>query len=97
MATGTAATAIEYPTSDGKPMAESDLHREVMVDVIDTLQGWFAADPSVYVSGNLLVFYEPGNLQRHLSPDCLVVRGVSNHKRDSFKAWEEETAAGLRA
>ena len=26
---------VAYPTSDGNPMGETDLHREVMVDLID--------------------------------------------------------------
>jgi hypothetical protein len=28
---------IDYPTSDGKPMAETDVHRDDMVDVIQML------------------------------------------------------------
>ena len=38
---------IEYPTSDGKPMAETDFHRKIMVDQIETLDHHFAADPKV--------------------------------------------------
>ncbi len=29
---------IDYPTSDGKPMGETDLHRNVMVAAIETLK-----------------------------------------------------------
>ena len=64
-----------YPTSDGRPMAETDLHRDVMFDLIETLKERFAADPLTYVSGNILLFYEPGNKRRHVSPDVLVVLG----------------------
>ena len=49
--------AIEYPTSDGKPMAETDFHRIVMMASIQTLEFWYAAIPNVYVSGNLLMYY----------------------------------------
>ena len=39
-----------------------------MTDLIQTLDAYYAADPMVYVSGNLLLFYERGN-KRRPSPD----------------------------
>jgi Uma2 family endonuclease len=80
---------IEYPSSDGKPRAETDDHRQVMVDLIARLTAHFADRQDVYVSGNLLVYYEQGNVNRHLSPDCFVVFGVPAHNRDTFRTWEE--------
>ena len=47
---------IAYPTRDGRPMGETDLHRKKMQDLIDMLDDHFAGDPKIYVSGNLLVF-----------------------------------------
>jgi Uma2 family endonuclease len=79
----------DYPTSDGKPMAETDWHRILMNDLIVTLDRHFAADPLVYVSGNLLLFYEPGNKRRHVSPDVFVVRGVPKGGRLNYILWEE--------
>jgi Uma2 family endonuclease len=70
---------VDYPTSDGKPMGETDLHRQEMIDLIETLEDHFAADPDVYVSGNILLFYEEGNRRKHVSPDALVVRGIPKH------------------
>jgi Uma2 family endonuclease len=84
---------VDYPTSDGKPMAETDLHRDDMVDVIQTLQDRFAYDPNVYVSGNLLLFYEEGNRRRHVSPDALVAFGVPKlPPRDYYLLWKEGKA-----
>ncbi|HYV36931.1 MAG TPA: Uma2 family endonuclease [Gemmataceae bacterium] len=88
-ATAYPSPTIDYPTSDGRPMAETDLHRELMFETIHTLQWWFAADKMAYVSGNLLVFYEPGNRRRHLAPDVFVVKGVPNRKRNHYLIWEE--------
>lgn len=82
----------DYPTSDGRPMAETDWHRELMNDLIKTLQAFYAGDPMVYVSGNLLLFYEPGNRRRHVSPDVFVVKGVPNHQRPNYLVWEEKQA-----
>ena len=81
---------VDYPTSDGKPMGETDLHRQDMMDVIATLQRHFAADPDIYVSGNLLLFYEEGNRRRHISPDVFVVKGVPKAPpRDYYLLWKE--------
>ena len=87
---------VDYPTSDGKPMAETDLHRQDMVDVIQTLQDRFAADPNVYVSGNLLLFYEEGNRRKHVAPDAFLVRGVPKlPPRDYYLLWEEGKSPDL--
>lgn len=67
---------FDYPTADGRPMAETDWHRDLMVELIQTLKAFFANNPMDYVSGNLLVFYVPGDRLRHLSPDVFVVKGV---------------------
>jgi Uma2 family endonuclease len=71
-------------------MAETDQHRYLMIEEIDILQRWFAPDPMVYVSGNLLIYYVPGNKRRHISPDVFVVKGVANHWRDYYLHWEEK-------
>lgn len=78
-----------YPTSDGKPMAETDWHRDLMLALIQTLKVWYAAQPRVYVSGNLLLFYEEGNRRRQVSPDVFVVKGVAKHDRPNYLLWEE--------
>ena len=80
--------AIIYPTSDGRPMGETDLHRSIMVETIDSLKLHYAGQ-QVYVSGNILLFFQPGNRRRHVSPDVLVVRGLDPHDRENYLLWEE--------
>jgi Uma2 family endonuclease len=82
-------TTNTYPTSDGKPMAETDWHRDLMLALIQVLKVFYARDPMVYVSGNLLIFYVPGNRRRHLAPDVFVVKGVPSHDRPNYLTWEE--------
>jgi Uma2 family endonuclease len=79
----------DYPTTDGRPLAETDWHRQITVDLIEILQARFAADPEVSVSGNLLLFYEPGNRRKHVSPDVFVVRGVPKGPRPNYLTWQE--------
>jgi Uma2 family endonuclease len=83
---------LGYPTTDGKPRAETDWHRKLMNALIETLTAYFLTSPRVYVSGNLLVFYEEGNRRRHVSPDVFVVRGVAKHDRPNYLVWRERRA-----
>jgi Uma2 family endonuclease len=84
---------IEYPTGDGKPIAETEVHRDDMIDVIGTLKHHFAHDPNVHVSGNLLLYYEKGNRRKHVSPDVMVTFGVPREpKRDYYLVWKEGKA-----
>lgn len=80
---------VTYPTSDGKPMAESDKHRDLAVYVIEALKAHFATRPDVYVSGNNFVFYEEGEPKSRVSPDAYVVLGAGMRQRDSYMSWQE--------
>lgn len=80
----------DYPTSDGRPTAETDAHRKLMLLVIETLLAWYETRPDVYVTGNLLLFYEQGNKRRHVAPDCFVALGVPNHDRLNYLLWNEK-------
>jgi Uma2 family endonuclease len=79
----------DYPTTDGKPMAETDWHRDLMLDLIETLKARYERQRRVYVSGNLLLFYVRGDKRRHISPDVFVVKGVPKGKRLNYILWEE--------
>ena len=83
-------SVVEYPTSDGKPVAETDLHFDRLTYAAHALKIRYANTPDVYVGANMLVYDEPGNARRHLAPDVFVVFGVPNHRRDLFKIWEEK-------
>lgn len=80
---------IDYPSSDGKPMAETDLHRDIAVYVIEALKTHFSGRPDVYVSGNNFIYYEEGNPKARVSPDAYVVFDVGMHPRDSYFVWRE--------
>ena len=83
---------IEYPESDGKPMAETPIHRKVMSHLIDALEDHFADEPDVYVSGNMLLYYEKGK-RSSVAPDVFVVRGVPKEEdRDVYLLWREGKA-----
>ena len=83
-------SVVEYPTSDGKPLAETDLHFDRLTYAAHALKIRYADTPDVYVGANMLVYDEPDNPRRHLAPDVFVVFGVPNQRRDLFKIWEEK-------
>jgi Uma2 family endonuclease len=86
---------IEYPDTDGQPMAETDTHRELMIAVLFALQQRYRDDPQVYVAGNLLLYYEEGNPAASVAPDAFVVFGAPKGDRRVYKLWEEGRAPAV--
>lgn len=90
----------DYPESDGEPMGETDLHRWLMMDLIGALETYFGRQEQdqnpehqqVYVSGNILMYYQQGNVKARISPDVLVTLGVPKGPRRIYKVWEEGKA-----
>ena len=81
--------SIIYPSSDGIPMAESDTQRIPLMDTSAALSLHFSDRPDVYVSADILIYYEMGNPRRCVAPDVLVVIGVPDHRRDSYFTWRD--------
>jgi len=91
--TAVAPRVIEYPGSDGQPMAETPVHRDVMIDAIQILTRHFAERSDVYVSGNMLMYYEEGNPRKSVAPDVFVAMGASRDEdRDTYLLWCEPKA-----
>ncbi len=84
--------AVRYPETDGKPMAETDEHRDLMIDMIDQLQNAF---PKSYVSGNICLYYEKGNPKKMISPDGLLCRAQAPQTKRVYLAWEENAQLDL--
>jgi len=81
--------AIEYPSGDGKPMAENDAQLAAILYGIGALRVYYEARADVYVSGDLLMYYEEGNPKASVAPDVFVVFGVEDRVRESYLVWEE--------
>jgi Uma2 family endonuclease len=84
---------IFYPETDGEPMAETDKHRNLIVELIDILKRRFAAQEKVYITGNIMFYYLEGVPEEVVSPDVMVVFGTEKTERRIFKLWEEKTPA----
>ena len=60
-----------YPEEDGKPMAASDLHRSQLIRTLHVIEAFYASDPTVYVSGDILIYYEEGLPTKSYITRCL--------------------------
>lgn len=79
-------TSCYYPESDGKPMGETDEHRIAMIRHIELLKRYYRGQ-KVYVTGDLLLYYEQGNNKKFLVPDLFVVKGIEQKNRRIYKLW----------
>ena len=82
-------TADLYPESDGKPMAETDMHAVAIIDLRQRFDGFFADNPDTYVSGTLMMYDVEGPSRTAVSPDILVSFGIGKKLRRTYKVWEE--------
>jgi len=80
---------VHYPESDGKPVAESDLHRTLLLGTVEALAWHFRSDPDIYVSGNMLLYYVEGDPRKCVAPDVFVVKGVIKRMRGNYRLWAE--------
>ena len=87
---------IDYPESDGLPMAENEFQLRSVLYTNSALANYYRARDDVYVVGNLLLYYEPsprrGVPGKAVAPDLMVVQGASKHMRSSYVLWEEPKA-----
>ena len=82
-------TGIFYPEEDGQPMAATDLHKDILMRTIYALTEHFSPDTSVYVSGDILMYYVQGFPEKVVAPDVLVTFGIGNKRRRTYRVWEE--------
>lgn len=80
---------IYYPESDDEPMAETDIHANLLIYLRTSLEIFFAEREDVYVSGNIMFYYVEGDPTEVISPDVLVCFGIPKGMRISYKTWEE--------
>ena len=88
MATAGRATEIEYPESDGRPMGETDLHRDWMIRILEILRYRYRGQ-KVYIASDLLVYYEEGRPSKFVVPDVFVAFDREPLQRRTYKTWEE--------
>lgn len=79
-----------YPETDNKLMGESTFHFEAIAEIVKTLQLFFTSRRDVFIAGDLMIYYEPFPLAKHIAPDVSVFFGVENRGRRTYRLWEEK-------
>ena len=80
----------DYPESDGKPMAETPLHRRATIDATSPLEDFYQERSDVYVGSDMFVYYVEGDLTRSAVPDVWVAFGVPKlPERRTWLIWLE--------
>ena len=80
---------IEYPSSDGEPVAESYFQLIPLFYAFDALRRRYAAREDVFVAAILLLYYQEGNPAARVAPDVFVVLGAENRPRHTYQLWKE--------
>jgi Uma2 family endonuclease len=84
----TADDFVIYPESDGKPMADNTIQFRWIVYIKENLEIMFAANPDVFIAGDLLWYPIKGKL-KNCAPDAMVVFGRPKGDRSSYLQWDE--------
>ena len=81
---------IEYPSSDGEPMAENELQYNALTDTVHAIRFRYRHRQDVYVAGDMLIYYRMNRSDLSVAPDVYAVFGAAgNHPRDSWLVWRE--------
>src|SRR5262245_6870219 len=80
---------IEYPDSDGKPMADNTLQARWITTLFGNFKPLYRDRPDVFVAMDLLWYPVEGEPTVRAAPDVLVVFGRPKGERGSYKQWLE--------
>jgi Uma2 family endonuclease len=81
---------IDYPESDGKPIADTSRQFDWIVKLANNLQALFHNQPDVFVCGDQFWYPVEGQPAIRNSPDVYVIFGRPKGDRSSYKQWEED-------
>ena len=83
--------AIVYPESDGMPLPDGPFQDRFYREIVSTLATYFRNRPRCNVNGNTFIYYEEGNPQRRVAPDCYVAFDIDMEileRYDTYLLWE---------
>jgi Uma2 family endonuclease len=84
------AQEVDYPESDGQPMADNTKQFEWIVTIKENLDALLR---DAFVAGDLFWYPVAGNNLIKQAPDVLVALGRPKGHRGSYRQWEEDNVA----
>lgn len=85
--------AVDYPESDGLPMAENTTQFRWIVTIQGGLDYLFRDHGDVFVAGDLLWYPVEGNNTIRVAPDIMTAFGRPKGPRGSYLQWLEDHVA----
>ena len=82
-------TDVYYPESDGQPVGETELHRQLLWDLVYALTRWLAGRADAHVSGNLFIYYVKGQPNQVVCPDVFVAFGSHKRRLNTYRTWRD--------
>jgi Uma2 family endonuclease len=80
---------IDYPDSDGQPMAENTEQFDWIVQIKLGLELMFVDNSEVFIAGDLLWYPVEGDNKTRMAPDVMVAFGRPKGRRGSYQQWKE--------
>ena len=83
-------TKIFYPETDGMPLPDGEFQGPMFREIVTTLETRFKG-PNTGVNGNTFIYYEEGNPQRRIAPDCYIAFNISREsieRNNTYLMWE---------
>lgn len=84
-----ASSTVFYPSSDGKPVAETYVHLYALLVTLEVLRLYLRGRQAT-VLGNQFLYYAEGFPRLRVAPDVMVIFDVAPGGRDDYKIWEEK-------
>ena len=79
---------IEYPSSDGEPLAETYIHLYAILTTLEVIKQYLAGQQATVLADQFL-YYVQGFPKLRVAPDVMVIFDVAPGGRDNYKLWEE--------
>ena len=79
---------IDYPSSDGEPVAETFTHFYALLVTLEVLRQYMEGQRAT-VLANQFLYYSEGMPRLRVAPDVMVIFDVEPGGRDNYKIWQE--------
>jgi hypothetical protein len=83
-----APSSIEYPSSDGEPLAETYDHLCAILNTFGVLKQLLKGQQATVLADQFM-YYAQGYPKLRVAPNVMVIFGVEPDGRDNYKIWEE--------
>ena len=86
---------VYYPDTDETVVPEGVLDFLLSVRLVSSLLAFFSERNDVKIFGNVMFYYEKGNIKKVVSPDVMICFGLETMPTRVYKLWEEKVVPSV--